>query len=258
MMVNMKLIAIPLCLSLIYQSNGLGGTRLLGGVQEVNDFDERKTFANKALEQLEKASNNINARKIVEIVKVEKQIVSGISYTVTMKLAVTECQKGVNVEELTGCKENTDHKRQLCQIKIWEQPWKDFLEIQKLECGPENNDEMSVTPEDEDALPLLGKISYGAASLAFCGFSEAASVKYDGHLLGMDGHDEKPHGYKHNLHLQLPRNHKMLMKQHHMISSPKVEVHLRLLVSRSFHHYFLGRIPTFVSLGSLSMAVPKF
>ena len=42
-----------------------------------------------------------------QIVKVEKQIVSGIMYTVTMKLAVTQCLKGVKVEELTGCQENS-------------------------------------------------------------------------------------------------------------------------------------------------------
>ena len=64
----MKIIAIPLFLSLIYQSNGLEGTRLLGGNQAVSDLQERQTFANKALEQLEKASNNINARKIVEVI----------------------------------------------------------------------------------------------------------------------------------------------------------------------------------------------
>jgi hypothetical protein len=122
MAMNMKIIAISFFLSLIYQSNGLGGTRLLGGVGEVSDLEERKTFANKALEQVERASNNINARKIVEIVKVEKQIVSGVVYTVTMKLAVTECQKGVKVEKLAGCQESSDHERQLCQIKIWEQP----------------------------------------------------------------------------------------------------------------------------------------
>ena len=47
-------------------TNGLGG---LGGVNEVSDLVERKSFANKALDQLEMASNNINARKIVEVIR---------------------------------------------------------------------------------------------------------------------------------------------------------------------------------------------
>ena len=69
----MKIIAVPLFLSLIYMTNGLGA---LGGVNEVSDLVERKSFANKALDQLEKASNNINARKIVEVIRGPTKIVS--------------------------------------------------------------------------------------------------------------------------------------------------------------------------------------
>ena len=51
-----------------------------------------------------------------------------------------------------------DHKRQLCQIKIWEQPWKDFLEVQHQECAPENIDtNENGEQEEKEPLPLLGK-----------------------------------------------------------------------------------------------------
>jgi hypothetical protein len=44
---------------------------------------------------------------ILQVTKVESQIVSGIKYTVTLKLAVTECLKDVEAEKLNECKENT-------------------------------------------------------------------------------------------------------------------------------------------------------
>ena len=60
----MKVITTSFFLLLIYPSNG----QLLGGTQEVSDQKELQEFANKALAQLEKASNNINARKIIEVI----------------------------------------------------------------------------------------------------------------------------------------------------------------------------------------------
>merc|ERR1712088_712517 len=75
------------------------GTGLLGGANEVTNSEDRTSYANKALEQLERSSNSINARKIVEVTKVESQVVAGIKYTVHFKLAVTECLKDTEIDE---------------------------------------------------------------------------------------------------------------------------------------------------------------
>ena len=54
----------------IYLVHGFDAQSLLGGVNEVSDSNERQDFANRALDQLEKASNDINARKIVEVIQI--------------------------------------------------------------------------------------------------------------------------------------------------------------------------------------------
>ena len=59
----MKAIAFAIVSTLICFSNGSG----LGGINEVTNSDDRSSYANKALEQLEKSTNSINARKIVEV-----------------------------------------------------------------------------------------------------------------------------------------------------------------------------------------------
>ena len=59
----MKAALIAFVSTLICFSNGTG----LGGVNEVTNPDDRTSYANKALEQLERSTNSINARKIVEV-----------------------------------------------------------------------------------------------------------------------------------------------------------------------------------------------
>jgi len=182
----MKAALIAFVSTLICFSNGTG----LGGVNEVTNPDDRTSYANKALEQLERSTNSINARKIVEITKVESQVVAGIKYTVHFKLAVTECLKGTEVEKLGSCKENTEHGRQKCQVTIWEKPWMNFLEVQNQECNADTEVD-EANEEDREQLPLLGK------NLINRGKRSPNEFKYNGPLQGIDGHDYKPHGYKH-------------------------------------------------------------
>jgi len=213
----------------------------------VEGEEERQLFANNAPQELEKASNHMMARKIVEVVKVEKQIVSGIVYTVQMKLATTQCKRGATIEQLNACPESDAEARELCKVKIWEQAWKNFREIQSLTCTQEASDPTDSTAgENNEPLPLLGQhlINIGhTGRRRRSSATERSPVKHHVHLLGLDGHDLQVHGTadhsKHhknrdsnekvnNLkekkksksrhHMQLPRNHKMLLKEPHMVS----------------------------------------
>ena len=63
----MKILVFSFIFALILLFNELKTERIVGGVSEVDDLEQRKSYANKALVQLERASNSINARKIVEV-----------------------------------------------------------------------------------------------------------------------------------------------------------------------------------------------
>merc|ERR1719430_100949 len=127
-----SILAVFVFLSLSYGING--SETMTGGVTEVTNEKDRDSYASKALEQLEKLSNNVNARKIVKITKVESQIVSGVKYTVEFTLAQTVCKKDVKPEEIKSCKESSGSEREECEITIWEQPWKNFVKIVKQSC----------------------------------------------------------------------------------------------------------------------------
>ena len=53
--------------SLSYYVDGSG--TVTGGVSEVENKKDRSYYASKALQELEKSSDNSNARKIVEVIK---------------------------------------------------------------------------------------------------------------------------------------------------------------------------------------------
>ena len=49
-----------------------------------------------------------------------------------------------------------DHGRQQCTVQIWEKPWMNFLEVQKMECKAERSADNSEEPIEDGKLPLLG------------------------------------------------------------------------------------------------------
>lgn len=59
-----KVISVSVLFSLACLTCGVG---LPGGVSVVTNKKERNEYATKALQQLEKSSNNVNARKIIKV-----------------------------------------------------------------------------------------------------------------------------------------------------------------------------------------------
>ena len=82
---KMKFKVLQYVVVLLYLIHGFDAQGLLGGVNEVSDSNERQDFANKALDQLEKASNDINARKIVEVIKVSTNLMMSAVHTFNFK-----------------------------------------------------------------------------------------------------------------------------------------------------------------------------
>ena len=92
---------------------------------------------------IENSSNNLKARKILDLLKAERQLVPGIMgvmYTVTMELGYTMCKKGEDCDDCTECPLDTTEVPQICKVKIWEQAWKDVKEVHSASCSHLGND----------------------------------------------------------------------------------------------------------------------
>jgi hypothetical protein len=78
-----------------------------------------------------------------------------------------------------------DHERQECTVTVWEQVWRDFLEVQKLECKPIAKDATEETGQSEsESLPLLGKNLINRGRVVNRSKREQSEFKYNGPLLG--------------------------------------------------------------------------
>ena len=49
-----------------------------------------------------------------------------------------------------------DHGRQQCTVQIWEKPWMNFLEVQKMECKADSSANNLEEAKEGGELPLLG------------------------------------------------------------------------------------------------------
>lgn len=159
------------------------------GANVITDPLHRAWYANRALQQLEtectypgKDCNYINALKIVEIGKVEADIVitqwdtKSIAFTVTFKLAGTDCEREGSIKTRHLCKELSDKTtlpnrwgiasgRQECTVEVWwngsearvyEFTWPGLTGIQKHECHA-INESANDDPNEKERLRILGQ-----------------------------------------------------------------------------------------------------
>ncbi|KAA0718132.1 Cystatin Ovarian cystatin P12 [Triplophysa tibetana] len=114
-----------------------------GGVvdADMNDKDAKDALQF-AVAQHNRESSDIYVRHVYEVVKVQTQVVSGIKYIFTVKMAKTSCRKG-GVEALCTIPKDPANEmvtRTLnsnlptCQFEVWSQPWLNKIEVVENTC----------------------------------------------------------------------------------------------------------------------------
>lgn len=104
------------------------------GVAVAQNTENYNNLAQQALDYLEQQSNNFFARKVSKIVSVKEQTVSGKLITLNLELSTTYCNKGTVSEQLQLCSINSEEPQELCKVKIWSQPWHQFIQVTHSEC----------------------------------------------------------------------------------------------------------------------------
>ncbi|XP_036430961.1 cystatin-like [Colossoma macropomum] len=113
-------VVVPLvALCLAVGSSSLVGAPMDGnlsdpGVQDALQF---------AVAQHNRATNDMFVSKVSRVIRVQKQVVSGIKYIFTVEMARTSCRKD-GVEE--DCPVHSDPalaRLQKCKLAVWSQPW---------------------------------------------------------------------------------------------------------------------------------------
>lgn len=113
----------------------VGYGAMVGGFRDADINDEGVQNAlHFAVVQHNRGSNSMYVSQVAEVIKVQSQVVAGIKYVITVKMAKTPCRKD-GVEEV--CKIHTDQalaQPYQCTFEVWSRPWLNSIQLLKNEC----------------------------------------------------------------------------------------------------------------------------
>ncbi|KAF4105956.1 hypothetical protein G5714_013618 [Onychostoma macrolepis] len=108
---------------------------LIGGPTDADMNDEGVQNALQfAVAQYNRQSNDAFVSQVSEVIRVQKQVVSGLKYIFTVNMGKTNCRKG-GVETLCAVHEDPDVARVTqCKITVWSQPWLKSIKVLENTC----------------------------------------------------------------------------------------------------------------------------
>eukprot|EP00270_Netrium_digitus_P019414 TRINITY_DN764_c0_g1_i2.p1 TRINITY_DN764_c0_g1~~TRINITY_DN764_c0_g1_i2.p1 ORF type:complete len:344 (+),score=120.80 TRINITY_DN764_c0_g1_i2:104-1135(+) len=123
-----------------------GDVRMFGGVNDVNDSEERseayETLARFAVaeqnkQMRQKLGDDATLVKFVRVVKVQQQVVAGLMLYLTLHVlhfqpSPTAAERGQKGEEGNAEAGETDEELHEYVAKVWERPWMSFRELQSF------------------------------------------------------------------------------------------------------------------------------
>ncbi|RXM91410.1 Cystatin [Acipenser ruthenus] len=89
-----------------------------------------------AVTEFNKASNDIYVSRVSQVVRVQKQVVAGIKYIMTVKMGRTSCRKGTaeNIELCAFHDGPKLAKTSTCTFEVWSRPWIPDTKLVKKTC----------------------------------------------------------------------------------------------------------------------------
>ncbi|XP_054266042.1 uncharacterized protein LOC128988613 isoform X1 [Macrosteles quadrilineatus] len=111
----------------------------IGGNHPIeNDSDDIMEMAQYAVEDLNKKSNSIVKKTLVELISAETQVVNGINYHLKLRVVDSNCKK--NDANAKNCIPKDNSTPQECDVTVWSQLWKNRRSVTKFNCkdSPDN------------------------------------------------------------------------------------------------------------------------
>ncbi|XP_071337311.1 cystatin C (amyloid angiopathy and cerebral hemorrhage) [Trachinotus anak] len=112
---------------------GLGS--LVGGARDIDSNEQGAQEAlNFAVVEHNKKTNDLFLRKVAEVVKVQRQVVAGSKYIITVKMAKTTCRKGGADEACDFHQDPALAQPYECTFTVWSRPWIDDIRLLSEKC----------------------------------------------------------------------------------------------------------------------------
>ncbi|XP_031157915.1 cystatin C (amyloid angiopathy and cerebral hemorrhage) [Sander lucioperca] len=112
---------------------GLGG--LVGGFSDVDINNEGvRNALNYAVVQHNRGSNDMYLSQVAEVVKAQRQVVAGMKYVITVRMAKTPCRKGSENEVCAIHQDPAMARPYQCTFTVWSRPWINDIQLLKETC----------------------------------------------------------------------------------------------------------------------------
>uniref|UniRef100_A0A673BQN0 Cystatin-C-like n=1 Tax=Sphaeramia orbicularis TaxID=375764 RepID=A0A673BQN0_9TELE len=109
------------------------GSLMPGGRMDVDVNDPGvQNAVNFAVVQHNRGTNDMYLHQAAEVVKAQRQVVAGMKYIITVKMAKTNCRKD-RPNEVCAIHENPENPYQ-CEFTVWSRPWENFLQLVETKC----------------------------------------------------------------------------------------------------------------------------
>ncbi|MBN3309323.1 cystatin [Amia ocellicauda] len=130
--------ATVLLLAMLFAVVAVGAADPMGGAPMEADVNEPEVqdALRVAVSEYNKASNDMFASKVANVVDVKKQVVAGMKYILTVEMGRTSCKNGeAEVWKLCVMHEEAElATTRTCTFEVWSRPWLSDTRLLKTTC----------------------------------------------------------------------------------------------------------------------------
>ncbi|CAJ1067728.1 cystatin-like [Xyrichtys novacula] len=114
----------------------VGFASLVGGPQDVDVNDEGAQNAlSFAVNEHNKRSNALFLTRPMEVIRVQRQVVAGLLYTMTVRMGKTPCRKN-NASDACAVHDDPEKAQAYqCVFKVWSKPWQNEIKLTEETCS---------------------------------------------------------------------------------------------------------------------------
>ncbi|KAK5853809.1 hypothetical protein PBY51_014933 [Eleginops maclovinus] len=113
----------------------VGSAALVGGFTDIDVNDDGAQNAlNFAVVEHNRQSNDMYLSQVAEVVGVKRQVVAGLKYIITVRMAKTPCRKGTANEVCAIHQDPTEARPYQCEFTVLVVPWRSEIKMLKQKC----------------------------------------------------------------------------------------------------------------------------
>ncbi|KAM6922811.1 cystatin C (amyloid angiopathy and cerebral hemorrhage) [Lycodopsis pacificus] len=111
------------------------GASMPGGLGDIDPNSEGvRNALNFAVVQHNRGSNDMFLSQVAEVVKAQSQVVAGMKYVITVRMAKTPCRKDSANDVCAIHQDPAKAQPYLCTFTVWSRPWLNDIRLLNQTC----------------------------------------------------------------------------------------------------------------------------